>query len=320
MRKYRLVLPLILLVWLNGEAAEVGRGKPKIEGDTQAERGRVTERYNCSEQDIAHYVCRRTAGPIKIDGRLDEPSWQKAERSRRFVDMVTGEPGFYDTRAAALWDDEYLYVGFWIEEPFVQAHLTERNSLIFEENDAEVFVDGGDTYYEFETNALGTTYEVFYIWRDAYQKGGFSAVPEFDILKNHALSFGGNYDRQPISFWKGTHPRGTRWAFLNWQFPGLLKAVHVDGKINDNAVADRGWTVELAFPWSGMKWLAAGRSLPPKDGDIWRVFFGRFELLKPGGTELDPHPAWVWSRHGVYDTHIPECFPYVHISNKTVGE
>jgi hypothetical protein len=118
----------------------------------------------------------------------------------------------------------------------------------------------------------------------------------------------------------GTHPRGTRWAFLNWEFPGLLKAVHVEGKINDNSVADKGWTVELAFPWKGMKWLAAGHSLPPKDGDVWRIFFGRFELLKPGGVELNPHPAWVWSRHAVYDTHIPGCFPYIHMSNRIVGE
>jgi len=31
-------------------------------------------------------------------------------------------------------------------------------------------IDGGDTYYEFETNARGTTYQMFYIWRDAYKK------------------------------------------------------------------------------------------------------------------------------------------------------
>jgi hypothetical protein len=56
------------------------------------------------------------------------------------------------------------------------------------------------------------------------------------------------------------------------------------------------------------------------DGDVWRIFFGRFELLKPEGQELNPHPAWVWSRHALYDTHIPECFPYIQMSNKTVGQ
>ena len=321
---WKLVSALILLASLNCQAAEPGKPKTAPSDGGQAQMRAGTGRYGCSEKDIAHYVCRRAAGQITIDGRLDEPSWQKAEKSPRFVDMVTGEPGFYDTRAAALWDDEYLYVGLWVEEPYVEAHLTKRGSLIFQENDAEVFIDGGDAYSEFEINALGTTYQVFFIWQDAYKKGGPSGdgfdVPEFDIFKNKALTFGGDYDRQDRSFWVGTHPRGTRWAFLNWEFPGLLKAVHVDGKINDNSVADKGWTVELAFPWKGMKWLAAGRSLPPKDGDVWRIFFGRFELLKPGGVELNPHPAWVWSRHAVYDTHIPECFPYIHMSNRIVGE
>ena len=69
-----------------------------------------------------------------------------------------------------MWDDENFYVSFWIEEPFIEAHQTERDSLVFLENDVEVFIDGGDCYYEFEINALGTVYEVFFVWRDAESK------------------------------------------------------------------------------------------------------------------------------------------------------
>jgi hypothetical protein len=311
----KLVLTLILSV---SPLSAAGAGQPGNGARDLLQAG--TGSYGCSAQDVAHYVARRAAGRITIDGRLDEPSWQMAEKSPRFVDMVTGEPGFYDTRAAVLWDDQNLYVGLWLEEPYVEAHLTRNGSLIFQENDAEVFIDGGDAYSEFEINALGTTYQVFFIWRDAYRKGGVFDVPEFAVLGNHALTFGGDYDRTDKSFWTGTHPRGLRWAFLNWEFPGLEKAVHVEGKLNDSSAPDKGWTLELAFPWKGMKWLAAGRSLPPRDGDVWRIFFGRFELLRPGGVELNPHPAWVMSRHTVYDTHIPECFPYIQMSNKAVGQ
>ncbi|MEP7356882.1 MAG: carbohydrate-binding family 9-like protein, partial [Anaerolineales bacterium] len=141
------------------------------------------------------YTCYRTRSPLAIDGLLADPAWAAAPKSPRFVDMVTGEPGFFDTRAAALWDDENLYIGFWIEEPFVEAHLTQRDALIFTENDVEVFIDGGDAYYEFEINALNTVYEVFFIWQDAYRRGGRFDVPEFDLLSGRALSFGGNYDR-----------------------------------------------------------------------------------------------------------------------------
>ena len=115
----------------------------------------------------ADYICYRTPTPPVVDGHLTEAVWTKVPKSPRFGDMVTGDPAFFDTRAAALWDNANLYIGFWVEEPFVEAHLTERDSLIFMENDVEVFIDGGDCYYEFEINALNTVYEVFFVWQDA---------------------------------------------------------------------------------------------------------------------------------------------------------
>ena len=75
---------------------------------------------------------------------------------------------------------------------------------------------------------------------------------------------------------------------------------------------------EIAFPWKGMKWLAGTRSLPPKEGDKWKIFFGRFQLLKTGGVELEPSPGWSWNRHGVYDTHIPECFTSVQFTTRSI--
>jgi hypothetical protein len=266
------------------------------------------------------YTVYRTRTPLRIDGRLDEAAWTAAPKSPRFVDMVTGEPAFFDTRAAGLWDDENLYIGFWIEEPFVEAHLTQRDSLIFNENDVEVFIDGGDAYYEFEINALNTVYEVFFIWQDAYRRGGRFDVPEFDLLSGRALSFGGNYDRSAEHFWWGTHPRKARWAFVDWDFPGLRSAVHVDGTLNDRHVVSRGWQVSLAFPWAGMGWLANGRSLPPNDGDQWKLFFGRFERLPVAGALPQPQPAWCWTPHGTLDTHMPERFTPVQFSTRYVDE
>jgi hypothetical protein len=263
------------------------------------------------------YNCLRTAAPLIINGDLTKDAWSRAPRSPRFGDMVTGDPGFFDTRAAALWDDQNFYAAFWVEEPFVEAELTERDSLIFNENDVELFIDGGDCYYEFEINALGTVYEVFFAWQDAFQNNPRFAGPEFDIRQRKALTFGGDYDRQPKTFRRGTHPRGLRWAFLDWDFPGMQSAVRVDGKINDRSSVDRGWTVELALPWKGMEALANGRSLPPREGDLWKMFFGRFQKLMVNGGEVNPHPAWVWNKHGVYDTHQPERWTPLRFSNAT---
>jgi len=261
---------------------------------------------------MSQYTCYRTPSPVIVNGDLNKSVWQSARKSPCFVDMISGSPGFLDTRAAALWDDEALYVAFWVEEPFVEARLTRRDSTIFQENDVEVFRDGGDCYYEFEINALNTIYEVFFIWQDAYRK--FDQV-EFDVHSRQAYTFGGNHDREASTFWRGTHPRGLRWAFTDWDFPGIRTAVQVQGTLNDNTDIDKGWTVEIAFPWTGMVQLAGGRSIPPKSGDLWSIFFGRFGKLAIGNNVVNN--AMSWDCVGDNDNHLPERFTRVFFSTLT---
>ena len=255
--------------------------------------------YGCSEENLAHYTCFKTGEAIEIDGRAVESVWEKAPRSNRFVDMVTGEPAFFDTFTSLLWDDEALYLAYWIQEPNVQAGLAERDSLIYTENDVEFFIAGHDCYYELEINALGTIYEALFIWQDALKKGSRFDVPEFELTGHKVDLLGGFQDAFD-------HPRGARWAFRDWDFPGLQAAVHVDGTLNDSSDVDGGWTVELALPWKGMQWMADGRCLPPREGDIWRVDISRFERLSYNGITAPQSAGWVWNRHGLYDSHIPE--------------
>jgi len=260
------------------------------------------------------YVAYRIKEKLNIDGRLDKKVWQLAPKSPRFVNIENGEPALYGTKAAVLWDYEYLYIGFWVEEPFVQAEIIERDEPIFQENNVEVFIDGGDTYYEFEINALNTIYEVFFIWKDVYKQGGKFDVPEFNVHKPGVHTFGGNHDRVDEHFWKGTHPRGNRWAYTNWDFPGLKTAVHVDGDINDKSKVDKGWTVELAFPWTGMKWLANNRSLPPKGGDQWNFQFARYEKL----IGLNKNIGMAWDATYSDDNHKPEKFTSIKFSEVSI--
>lgn len=262
----------------------------------------------------ATYECLRTPLPIQADGDLNKTVWQKAPLSPRFVDLVTGHPAFFDTRMAALWDDESFYLALWVEEPNVRATMTERDSFLWLENDVEVFIAGPDCYYELQVNARGTIYEVFYIWQDALRPGSFFDRPEFDLYRRQVDILGGFQD---VSRY-GRHPRGKRWAFLDWDFPGLRWAVRVDGTLNDSSDVDRGWTVELAFPWKGMEILAQGRPLPPHPGDIWLMSFSRFEALEVNGRRLDHSPGWALNAHGVYDSHIPECFSRVIFSGEKI--
>src|SRR5688572_17664097 len=170
------------------------------------------------EDRIASYTARRASSAFVIDGRLDEADWRAAERSPRFADLVGGRPGIHDTRAAVLWDDTNLYVGYWIEEPFVEASLTERDALIYTENDIELFIAGRDAYYEFEINAFGTIYEAFFVWEREFES--YAHRPEFDRSAGRVTPFNG------VGF--PQHPRGPRIAFWDWDMPGLETAVHVD--------------------------------------------------------------------------------------------
>ena len=273
--------------------------------------GAAEWKFPCPENEIARYTAYHVAGPLRTDGRLDEPGWQRAPRSPRFRDILTGHPVIHDTRAAVLWDDTCLYVAYWVEEPFVHAKFTTNNAPIYYDNDVEFFLAGRDAYYEFEINAFNTTYEVFFIWEDAYVPGGFAQAPEFE--RSRLRPFNG------VDF--TTHPRGGRLGHFNWHFPGKKTAVAIDGTVNDDKDRDRGWTVELAFPWQGLAWFAKaeGRALPPHDGDVWRMDFSRFNQYKEAPPAKDSG-GWFWSRHGVWDSHIPECFPYVRFTTNDVSQ
>jgi hypothetical protein len=269
----------------------------------------VQSKFPCDPEKAAHYTAYRVNQRIKVDGRLDEKAWEVVPKSPRFVDIISGQPVMHDTRAAVLWDDKNLYVVYWVEEPNVAATLTKYNSPIWQNNDVEVFIAGKDTYYEFEINALNTIYEAFFVWEDAYEKQGFSEMKQFKRSNPKVQSFNG------VGF--TTHPRGLRVGSWDWKFPGRKTAVYIDGSLNNDKDKDKGWAVELAFPWKGMKLLARGdgRALPPKDGDVWRIDFSRFNQYK-GST--NDSSGWFWSKHGIWDSHIPECFPYVHFSTNDV--
>jgi hypothetical protein len=250
----------------------------------------------------ARYTCYRTA-----HGESVPPS-------SPFVDIVTGEAAWFDTRVRLLWDDTFLYFGFTAEETNIWSTLTERDSKIYEENDLEIFIAGRDAYYEFEINAANVIYEVFWIWKDIHQPGGrYWNRPEFDVTAHPLLMLDGVGGH--------VHPRGMRYGFLDWDLPGLQHSVHIDGTLKRTyepslSMPDRGWSAEIAVPWSSLALLADGRALPPNEGDVWRIDCSRFQKIGPHAEVLDPCAGWTWNRHGYYDSHIPEAFPYVTFTTK----
>jgi hypothetical protein len=238
------------------------------------------------------YVCLRAESPLHIDGVLEE-AWDAAPWTEPFVDIegsLQPRPHL-QTRAKMLWDDTYFYVAAVLEQPHLWGTLTERDAVIYYDDDFEVFIDpDADTheYYELEINALGTVWDLLLL--KPYRDG----APAVDA----------------------------------WDIQGLKSAVFIDGTLNDPSDRDRGWSVELAIPWDVLA-ECAHRPAPPRDGDRWRVNFSRVEWRKQiheGGyrKELDPHTGkpypesnWVWSPQGLIAMHYPEMWGYVQFCTQT---
>jgi hypothetical protein len=183
-----------------------------------------------------------------------------------------------------LWDDRFLYIGAMLDDPHVWATLTKRDTVIFYDNDFEVFIDpDGDNheYFELEMNALNTVWDLFLPL--PYRDGG-KAVDSWDIA-------------------------------------GLRTAVHVDGSLNNPGDIDRGWSAEIAIPWEALR-EHAHRPVPPREGDQWRINFSRVEWDVHGedGTyqKIIGHPEnnWVWSPQWVIDMHRPELWGILQFTRK----
>lgn len=107
------------------------------------------------------YTCHRAKKEFHLDGNINKPFWEDAPYTDEFLDIQGSHmplPRFV-TRAKMLWDDENLYVAADLAGDEIWGHLTERDSVIYFDNDFEIFVDPDfDTYhyYEFEMNVLNT--------------------------------------------------------------------------------------------------------------------------------------------------------------------
>ena len=202
----------------------------------------IFEKYERYLVQPRSYVAYRTEGALKIDGKLDESSWQKAKETEAFEDISGAgfaEPK-YKTTAKMLWDDDFLYVGAILEEPNIDAKLTQRDTIIYYDNDFEVFIDpdnDGHNYFEIEVNARNVL---------------------FDLILEKPYRVGGDF-------------------LLQWDCPGIQSAIYIDGTLNNPKDTDKFWSVEMAIPRQALT-LSFNNLL--KAGNTWRINFSRVEWLK----------------------------------------
>lgn len=238
------------------------------------------------------YICYK-ADDIIIDGTLDEESWQQAEWTDNFTD-IEGDPELtpvHRTRAKMLWDSDYLYIAAELSEPDIWARLMQRDTVIFYDNDFEVFIDpDGDThdYMEFEMNAYNTMWDLF-LTRPYRDKGK---------------------------------------VIDSWDINGIKSAVRIYGTINDPSDTDDKWVIELAFPFSV---LAEAGNPPADSIQWrinfsrvnWRLESENGSYKKatdPESGKNYPEFNWVWSPQGLINMHYPEMWGYIQFSGIKAGQ
>jgi hypothetical protein len=109
----------------------------------------------------------RTAGPIALDGVLDEPGWELAPMAHNFIqnDPREGEPATYDTEVRVLYDDEALYFGVFAkdEEPArIISNDLKKDYNTGQSDGFRIILDtfhDGRNGYQFATNPAGAKWD-----------------------------------------------------------------------------------------------------------------------------------------------------------------
>lgn len=174
--------------------------------------------------------------PIKVDGFLDEPVWVEAPEAGDFIQLQPekGNPASQRTVVSVLFDDRYIYFGFWCydtEPDKIAARMTKRDTDIRADDSIYVLIDtfhDRRTCYYVCTNLLGTqwdgritengrTFDATWdgIWKSAAQRTDFGWTAEFAIElssikyepgedKSWGLSLGRGIPRRlEFNFWTG---------------------------------------------------------------------------------------------------------------------
>jgi hypothetical protein len=210
------------------------------------------------ELDALHLTAQES---ITIDGKLDEPAWQRAKSTGPFVDVGNGrENSALPTQgnARVLWDDGFLYAGFEVADKKVHggwpadAGRDGKEPHLWDKDTVEIMLDpdgDGDNkdYYEIQINPQNLVFDTQY---DSYNSPN-----------------GG-----------GKGPYGHE----EWS-ANLTSAVVVHGTLDDDSDTDQGYTVEAKIPWAS---FTKAEHAPPRPGDMWRMNF--YAMKNNGGTAWSP--------------------------------
>jgi hypothetical protein len=198
-----------------------------------------------------------TDTPVKVDGKLDEPVWQRAVAYPMHSLVKANVPNFPLQEQGEIrlaWDEHFIYVAGRFHDRDVVQHATQDNIFLY---------------------SLGDTMEVFLKPRSKHWYWEFYGSPR-DHKTTLFYPARGRFGLNPYPFVKNS---------------GLKVASSVQGSLNDWSDLDQGYIIELAIPIEQIQRDSA--PLAPGNTD-WTILAARYNHSAYADTfqsELSTTPA-----------------------------
>jgi len=189
-----------------------------------------------SAADLPEHTIMRAAGPIAIDGLIDEPSWGAAATVGDFQFPWWQAGDKEQTEARLLWDDVNLYISFVADDKHISAIHKDRDAPVSQDDCVEAFIMPDTTrirhYYNFEVNVIGTILDRFQLSEPtAAYTSELSAATQIDGTLNDESDEDGGFVTElaiPFASFVDTAPNVPPKPGDTWR----LNLYRIGGKVN----------------------------------------------------------------------------------------
>ena len=142
--------------------------------------------------EVPEVHVKKSAGEIKVDGKLDEAAW-KAAAEVKLRSFDGKKDAGRATAVKILWDEKYLYLAFECQDPDIWTAHRGRDSFMWTEDVVEAFIDVDPSepgYVELEVSPRGDLFDGLFLAHRT--KVLMSWNPEIRV----AVSVDGTVDRR----------------------------------------------------------------------------------------------------------------------------
>ncbi len=160
--------------------------------------------------EVNPYLVHYSNQPVKLDGQLDDPAWNKAAPIN-FRLMSKHGPGKENGTAKILWDNNFIYVGAVFQD-----------SDIVQESDAD--------------------------WRHYARSGDVLAIFMMPREMRYYWAVYGTPNNKKASFFFLSGGRKGLPSCFDYKVPAIVVAATMKGTLNNLRDYDMGWSVEIAIP------------------------------------------------------------------------